>query len=534
MTDRDVRGKRTIPWFVWTAGAVMALLRSIPFVQTFFVSRPGFESLPVGFIPKDWFAYAAMIRRVGEDGMLLSNPFTTDPQGGRFILLYHEVLGAIHSVTGIDPLILLEASRWPVTIVFAVVLWRFLCRLFADRSHIRWAFFLVMFSGGMEYPVVIAMQHLAVAGVGPVVVWRQAVQDMWHLYGWNTYQSAFNPLWMSGLTGILLFADILVSGQRPGIRRVAAATAGFFVLWYVHSYSAVAVAGLACGVAVVRWARDWRFPGVLVLNYLKLFVPGLMLVGAVSLWQSADSVFRASAGGFFGSQAPSFFWMPLTLGVPGLLALRGWMAGGPTVGRDVVAGWTLAAVLMSVSTLINGYHFVFLIHIPLCIAAAPVVSEIASKGRATFIVICVLLFSSTVFSTIQASRDVGGLSQVPSEAMAVVRDLADERSGNVMAPAELGNIIPAFGPHKVWTGQWFMTPGYAERAAKYRTWFGSPEGPAAHRDEIMQSLATGRIKWLIVPTALVPAMSDVLVNVPFSATGSRGLSLITIGSSGPR
>ncbi|HOD08890.1 MAG TPA: hypothetical protein PKG98_12475 [Myxococcota bacterium] len=529
MTDRNERGLGAIPWFVWVAGAAMALLRSLPFLQSLLVSCPGFESLPVGFIPKDWFAYAGMVRRVGEDGLFLSNPFTTDPQGGRFILLFHQVLGAIHSATGVDPLILLEASRWPVTILFAVVLWRFLATIFSDRVHARWAFLLVMFSGGLEYPFVVAMQHLADAGIGPVWVWRQAVQDMWHLYGWNTYQAAFNPLWLCGLTGILWFGGVMASGERPGPKRVALAAAAFVVLWYVHSYSAVAIAGIACGVAVARWVREWRFPTVMVLDWLKLFAPGLVIAGLVSLWQSADPVFKASAGGFFGTQAPSMFWMPLTLGVPGVLAVRGWMTGGPERGRDLVAGWTVAAVLMAVSTMINGYHFVYLIHIPVCIAAAPVVARVISRSRAALIVLCVLLFASTAFSTFQAGRDVGGLSEVPVDAMAIVRDLADEQPGNVLAPPELGNIIPAFGPHKVWVGQWFMTPGYQDRAAKYRAWFGSVDGPSKYRAEIMATLASGHIRWLVVPTALAPSMTDVLSGIPFSVRQSGSLSLIVIG-----
>lgn len=520
---------KAIPRFVWLAGFFVALLRSLPFIQTFLVSRPGFESLHIGFIPKDWLAYAAMIRRVGEDGLLLSNPFTTDLQSGRFILLFHQLLGAIHAAFGTDPLLLLEAGRWPVTILFAVVLWRFLQRLFVDQSVARWAFLLIMFSGGLEYPVVLFMQYLLAGGIGPTGVWRQAVQDMWHLYGWNTYQAAFNPLWLCGLIGILGFSGHMISHRRPGVRAAVIAAAGYVALWYLHSYSAVALAFIACGFAVVRWVRHARFPASTVVDLLVLFGPGLIIVGLISLWQTGDPVFKASAGGFFGTQAPSGVWFLFTLGVPGLLALRGWTSGGPSAGRSLVAGWTAAALVLASSTLINGYHFVYMLHIPICIAAAPVFARVVSRGRVAAAVLFVLVFGSTVFSTIQAGRDVGGLSDVPGYAMDLIRDLADEEPANVLAPPELGNVIPAIAPHKVWVGQWFMTPGYVKRSTLYRSWFGTPESPLAHRGEIMNTLVSGHIRWIVVPVFAGDSMAEVLSGIPFSVSQFGSLLLIRVG-----
>lgn len=530
LTRVDARSRATTtPWFVWASALLVALLRSLPFVQALVTSRPGMESLPVGFIAKDWFAYAALIRRVGEDGLLLVNPFTTQPHDGRILLLFHGILGQFHALTGIDPLWLLELSRWPLTVVFALLLWRLLVRLFDRPDHARWAFLLGMFSGGLEFPVQEGLRLLIEAQVAPVRVWNQALQDLWHLYGWNTYQSAFNPLWLCGLIGILGFAGGLGSDARPGGPAILWATLGFVALWFTHTYSAMAVLGIAGGIVAVRWIGDGRFPVETAANAMRRLGPGLALAGAASLWQAADPVFRGSAGSFFGTQAPSAFWLPLTLGVPGLLAVRGWLRGGPPRRRDLIAGWTVAAAMMAVSPVINGYHFVYLLHIPVCIAAAPVLAERVSQGRLAAVVLCVLLFASTVFSTVQAARDVGGLSEVPSEAMALIRDLADEPPGNVLAPPEFGNIIPAFSTHRVWVGHWFMTPGFQSLAATYQRWFGGAEAPVTFRREILHTLSSQRIRWVVLPSPCVPAMKEALAGVPFSIRQFGAHALVAIG-----
>lgn len=533
MEETRVAKGRQIPWWVWASALLVAFLRSLPFIKTLLSNQPDFVQLPIGFIPKDWLAYAAMIRHIGEDGIFLNNPFTTEPQGARFILLFHQLLGMIHASTGIDPLWLLELSRWPLTALFAVVLWKFAGKVFQNRSHQKWAFFLVMFSGGIEYPFIVLFQHLAAAGIGHPGVLNSAIQDMWHLYGWNTFQAAFNPLWLCGLVGIVGFAGLIIQIQTISVRKAAMAAVGFVLLWFVHSYSAMAVAGIAAGTFFTAWIRQGTIPDGLVKKMMLVFIPALILIAAVSLWQIKDGVFAASAGGLFGTQAPSVFWLPLTLGVAGILALRGWLTCQYDACTNLIAGWTIAALLMASSTLINGYHFVFMIHIPICLAAAPVASRLFSGGRLRAVLVAVLLFGSTVPSTMQAISDVGGLSTVPVDAMNLVKDLANKEPGNVLAPPELGNIIPALSPHKVWVGQWFMSPDYQKRSASYWKWMKGPANDTESAAEMVQTLASQHIRWLVIPSASLEKVRNALAGIPFSTKSYGVVSLLGIGTEKP-
>ena len=93
-----------MPLSVWIAGTIAAFLRAIPFLITRLEAPPpGLVHLPFGFNPIDWLQYAAIINQAQPaNPLLLTDPFTTDPQKGRFILLFHSALSVIHAATGID------------------------------------------------------------------------------------------------------------------------------------------------------------------------------------------------------------------------------------------------------------------------------------------------------------------------------------------------------------------------------------------------------------------------------------------------
>src|SRR6185503_18610596 len=174
----------------------VALLRALPFLQLIVRQPPrGYVYMPIGYLPKDWLAYVALIRQAADTGrLLLANPFTTEPQQGRFVLLFHQALGALHLATGIDPFWLLELSRVPLLLVFFAVLWRFLGHLFVERRVKLWACALAAFAGGVE-PFVLP---LARALLSPATSQR-IDRELWHFYGWSGFAAFYNPLWIAAL-----------------------------------------------------------------------------------------------------------------------------------------------------------------------------------------------------------------------------------------------------------------------------------------------------------------------------------------------
>lgn len=516
--EEPARGGRAerVPWIVWTMALGAAALRALPFLQLLWTRPPrGYAYLPIGYIPKDWLAYVALIRQPRDTGrLLLGNPFTTEPQDGRFVLFFHQALGAVHAATGIDPFWLLELSRVPLLLVFFAVLWRFTGRVFAPRRQRVWACGLVAFAGGIE-PFVLPLAQAAL----PAAMGERLERDLWPLHGWSGFGSFYNPLWVAALILLLVtLRPLLQPGGPAGWRDFAQTGVGFVALALTHSYSAILVAVILGGVAVLElalepaagWRRSWRAAVALA--------PAAAVVVAIAAWQLRDPVFRASASGVVGAQAASLFLLPITQGALAFFALRGFQrwARERHPYRLAFGGWLLGVALLASSTLLNGYHFVYGLYLPLCLAAAPAIAEAEERWRVRgglgwvpLGAVMVLLFASPLWITAGALRDAREQSLVPRSFVPVLADLRSAPPTNVLAPPYLGNVIPALTPHRVWVGQWFMTPDYAARVRWYASMVERPEAQARilpvlvdqHRIGIVvvPAVSAGRIAALLAP-----------------------------------
>src|SRR5687768_18323267 len=90
-------------WLLVLLIAVLVpLLSMIPTWNGYVAERPP-EKIFMGFrfMADDHFQYAGFISRSAEEGKLFTeNPFTTEPQKGRFVLLYMWMVGQIARLTG--------------------------------------------------------------------------------------------------------------------------------------------------------------------------------------------------------------------------------------------------------------------------------------------------------------------------------------------------------------------------------------------------------------------------------------------------
>ena len=466
-------------WF-WGIPATVALLRALPFLWLKSATPPkGMEFLGLAYIPFDFLSYLSFIRQVGDSAsVFFYNAFTTAPQSPRFILLFHWLLGAVSALTGIAPDWVLELSRIPLVFVFFAVLWWFLRPILPDRPERLWACLLIAFSGGIEGFI------RPFAGFLPPAMGQILLVDTWDMLGWNTFGSMFNPLWITGLILTLVtFRPVLEPAGTPRPRELFQVGAGIFLTFCVHGYTVVFILGLiACKPVFEQVAGHTMNWGRTIRIGLAAGV-SLLLCVAIGHWQSRDEVYRLCSGGLFGNNMASVFWYPITLGVLGVLAIRGfrvWCVHAHPY-RYAIAAWILTSTFLHSSPIVAGFKFVYQLHLPLCILAAPVARSLAAEyfgkaGRHRLVSVAVglLLFATplnfTVASVLRATRN----SVIPADDAGMVRLLSQRSAGNVLAPPTVGNLIPAFTRHRVWVGQWFLTPGYESKAAEYERLVGDP------------------------------------------------------------
>ncbi len=512
------------PASFWVLPAAIALLRMIPYLWSLVVEPPdGTAVLNIGYNPRDFLSYLAFIRQAASDGTFLwHDVFTTEPHEPRFILLFHWILGAISGVSGASPTTVLEMSRVPLTFAFFGVLWWFL-RPLVPGSRDRLATCAVIgLSGGIE-----GLVRLFIADVPAAFNPALILQSTWPLFGWNTFQVLYNPLWIAALTIFLVVLRPILHPSGPqGWAELTQVAVGFFILYWVHPYSAIVVLAIVLTSPIVEllfdqpvnWRKYARVAGALT--------GALAVIGPIAWWQSQDAVYRAASGNVFGSLQLPVFWYPLTLGAVGIVAVRGarLLFASRDPHRFAIASWIVAVVLLHTSPLLNGYHFILYLHLPLCICAAPEVLKIFTSirdshraARLKALGLLAALFVGFGLSTVEAVSDVRQRNLVPAAYREIVTSLATRPSGNALVPPALGNILPAYTGHRVWVGHWFLTPNYTEKTAQYRA-MASGSVPAD-----LRSVVSGQqIRYLVWPR---DARDNIL-----DALGSQVDSTVSFGT----
>ncbi len=513
-------------WPVYASSLGAALLHALPFLRSR-LEPADLAWLPVPYIPKDWLAYLAFVREEPRAGqLLLANPFTTDPQDGRFVLLLLHVLNWVHRWTGLDPALLLEVARAALIVAFAIGLWRFLDGFFESDRTRTWAVSLALLSGGLDFVARFAAQWL------PPEVASTIGQDLWSMYGWSTYQALFNPLWVAGLTLLVVGLRLVLQPGGPrSVRDIVAAGVTLLALWFTHPYSAIAFVAIVAVALAGEWlvgcAPGWRR----VARVAVAVLPALAIAGAVAAWQLGDGVFRGSSGRILGPQLATVSWYPVVFAATGAFALRGWSSWIATrhPWRHAIGGWVVAIALLHSSSVLNGYHFVLYEHLAVVILAAGPIARAFERlaprgawGAAGAATLALLLFVGTVMTAGGAVREVASF-RIPRDVERLLSSLGRYPPGNVLCNAELGNLVPAFGPHRVYVGHWFMTPDYAARSERARDMF-RPD----RLDDLRQLVATERIDYVIAPSFAASDVAAALDELQPRIEGHGFLALVRL------
>lgn len=514
---KEEEKKLAIPSQIWLIAIILICLKGFPAIVPFiFTLAPkDVVYLPVGYIPKDWFQYTSLIHESAySDSFFLYNPFTTETQDGRFILLFHRFLGLIHSATGANVFWLLEVSRIPLIFIFMMIFWRFSSKVLNDRKHCLWACWLVAFSGGLEFFLIFAMPKLNI----PQAAAQEVYQQLWHLYGWNTFESLYNPLWIASLVLLLIFLEFLFKTVDSfKIKEFALISFGIIILWFVHPYSGLAAVMIFLGYIIISLVfSNPYFIRNIVLKKILALLFGLLIIAWVVHWQMKDPVFKRTSGSFFGVQDASIFWYPLTYGILLLFFIFGLkrMMEEKNPWLFPITAWVITIMILHSSPILNGYKFVMYLHIPICITAAPAVANwLSGQKRKMFgyiksFIILILIFISAVFVTQESIREVKAYG-IPSSWLLVIEKMKDLPAGNVLAPMAISNILPSFTPHRVFNGHWFMTPDSDLKARFYETIM---QNPSVYSVEIINLINTQKIKYIIHPAQRADEFKNILKN----------------------
>jgi len=490
---------------LWLVGVPLAagVMRMLPLLAQRFVPPPaGTAYLPVTYLPKDFLQYAAMSRQVVADGaFFFANPFTTEPQADRFVLLFHWAVGGLARGLGASPFTVFEWSRVPLLLLFFATLWWFLGPVGLERRDRCMAIGLVFLAGGLADFI------RPFAGALPPTWAHRLLQDTSPLHGWSGFAGFYNPLWIAALTLALVVLRPLLSEGERSAGRLACTAGALTLLFFVHPYTALGVGAVAATHAAWTFATGAAGTRRRALESIAALTAAGGLAGCVSLWQLQDAVYRQSTGGVIGDQNLSVLWYPLTLGVLGALAWQGARRWPPahTAARDALLVWAGVVATLHWLPFLNGYKFAFLLPLPVCVLAAPAARRAFDARRPLLgVALAVALFGGSVLQSVEAVRTIGEVSATSRDLLDMADRLAEEPRGHALVPSGLGNVLPALTGHRVWMGHWFLTPDFFEREATFARLTTKPQLASQLRDLV----ATQDIRYVVVPRARSAVVAD--------------------------
>ncbi|MCS6885428.1 MAG: hypothetical protein RMM17_02015 [Acidobacteriota bacterium] len=495
----------TVPLRFLIAAALIAMLRAIPYLVARY-DQPLDETLrflPIGYNPMDFAAYLAFVNQGAS--VTLVNPYTVMPQDGRFILLFHQLLGLFKEVTNIDSFVLLELSRVPLIFFFTWAAWQFVCAVYKDLRLRTWAMWLLLFSGGMDYLFGL-ISYLPVAF---------ALNENIPVLGLNTFQSLHNPLWIWAFALLLFSLRFLIDPESHfELKKGIAVFLSYLLLHLSHPYTAMALLAILTAIPTLALILNLNF---CYRRYLITTLPvifGLAVCVGISLWQTRDAVYKATASGVFGNSSLSVFFYPLTLGGLGIAALRGWRywITGNHPWALPIGAWILVVILLHTSPIFNGYHFVPYLHIPVCLVATePFVSwmdwiraRVKVMRGLVMIAYLAIFFFSPIATTYQSVLAVYRANARPLETFQVLEWLSQKPAGHVFCSGSFGLLVPVYTAHRVVVGHWFLSPDYRAKDESYYRLL------AAENTELAEVLARDRIDYLVIPTAATEKIEKML------------------------
>ena len=458
------------------------------------------------FMAEDHNSYATFVNESAEEGKLFfENRYTTEPQKGRFLLLYMWLVGKISRITGLGVVGSWELARLVSGFVFMLVTWCFASLLFDDLRKRFLAYMFVAFSGGIGWLVYPLMMHW-IRGMNDGVL-----KDPFNLqWNWSTFGSMTTPLWVAP-AALLLFCAYLIGGPRRKLRQ----SLGIILpplIWFMHPYTGIsAYATFLLFPLVPVFRSAWHLERVSwqpVRERLATVWPMLVSVVIVLVyivWARQDQVYALSAQRVFSwTPTYSLFLYPFAYGLVLVLALFGikWGDSLPAHARDILLAWLVASTILSLNPFLAGVKFQYLVHMPMAFLAAngllelrcrsPWVKNFLKGGGA--VLVGTLLFLNSALLVVKdypsTWRDATiFLSQPEIDAM---KFLKDQSPGNVLSSASAGNRIAWLAAKKVYVGHWFLTIDYDRKVWEVHEFFDQQKSV----DEKREWLASRQIRYI--------------------------------------
>jgi len=212
--------------FVLTAGSAILGVTCIPYLVNALATPPGAAfTWAVGFLP-DTLGNLMFSRQAAEGGFLFGDLYTSEPHPAAFFNPLFLALGWFQAVTGMFPPLALQFLRLIAGASLIVAVNGLCHRLFHGTPERRYAFLLVMLTGGLGFlEAIIPALGLSADIRGPEI---------------TTFFSLYHQAHFTAALAVIAFMTLLFISaiERNSISHAAAAGALYLFLVSFHPYDA--------------------------------------------------------------------------------------------------------------------------------------------------------------------------------------------------------------------------------------------------------------------------------------------------------
>jgi hypothetical protein len=481
-------------------------LACLPYLVAWRLAPAGSQYTGLLANPLDGETYYAKMLQGARGDWLFHLAFTPESHDGAFVYTLYLGLGHISALTGLSIPLTYHLARVAAGIFLLLVAYRFVAHFFAGVSGRRLAFFLLAFSSGLGW-------LFAPFGV--------TTTDLWVAEGFTFLSIFTNPHFPLAIGLMLLIFLLVLETPLPGqpragspneakqsiLPRLLAATALGLLLAVVQPFpvpSLLAVLGVY--LALLAWhEHTWPLRSMLVAGAAALGAAPILIYD-LYVYRTNPALAAWSAQNVTLSPPPWEY--AVGYGLVLLLALGGL---GITVRRRdppdlfLLAWVSSTAVLLYVPFALQR-RFITGFHVPLVVLAAICLEQIvrpriAPRRRAMVTGLLVGLTAITNLFvpvvTVAGAAQGGPPLVISNDEAAACTWLRAHTvwTDTVLAPADVGQFIPAWAGNRVVYGHPFETIDAATREAEVLGFYGA----TATTEERRALLERYDVRYVLVP-----------------------------------
>ena len=463
------------------------LLTSLPYLVGWFTVEPG--EVFGGFVidAQDAYSHVAKMQLGRQGSWKFRILFTPEPHKGSYIYPFYLALGHLSRWLHVNVIAMYHLARVIAGLFLLLTAYRFTSFFLREPGHRRIAYFLICFSSGLGWLMVLLSGSFVVDGITPVDFWLIEISTFFTIMIFP-HTAVAVALMLVALPGVAGYLD---SRRTGGLLPSIVAVLGIAI---IHPYLLLVVNLVLAGYWLSRIYRQRE----LALAPLAILLLVMALPIPVVLYQYVELVGNPV---FVGWQAQNHTLSPPPLhyvvgyGVVLLLAIPGmWWALRQPARTPLLPLWVLvvAPLLYAPSVFSIERRFLEGLHVPLAVLAGagfvhyllPVVRDDRRLRFGGLLLLGLSLPSSLLLlaqAVLLPLLDAPNSIYTPGE-MAAFHWLAAHSNEDdvILSSYEIGSALPAYTGRRVFMGHWTETIDLAQKRAQAHTFFDGG-APAARR-----------------------------------------------------